>query len=81
MNACRSNPARNSICLTSNTKAVSSATKLPVCLSSRSCVSIWGVPQVANLPENIVHGATPLPMRKAALCLDGRFYSGMRAFQ
>lgn len=74
-------PAR-ATCSTNNAKAPSSAATLPAWRSnlSASVISIVPVSPV-NLPESIVHGEMPLPMRKTALCLDGGFLTSARAFQ
>ncbi len=45
---------------------------MPLCLTLSTA---------ANVPDFIVHGARQLPMRKAALCLEGRFLTSARAFQ
>lgn len=69
------------VCSTSNANAVSSAAKLPACLSSRSCDPIVVFPLAVNVPDFIVHATTRLPMCKAALCLEGRFLTSMGGFQ
>lgn len=81
MSAQRSTWPASSRCLTSKLKAVSSATKLPVCRFKRVSTSIVGTVQVVNLPELIVHGAMPLPMRKTGICLEGPFLLLTEGFQ
>ncbi len=81
MNACRSTFPCKSSRRTNSANAVSSAAKLPACLSSRSCDPIVVFPLAVNVPDFIVHATTRLPMCKAALCLEGRFLTSMGGFQ
>lgn len=81
MNTCLSKPTRRSTCKTSSAKAVSSAAKFPVCLSRRFCASIPTASQAVNVPEIIVHGATPLPISKTPICLEAVNPGVLGAFQ